>query len=115
MYNRYLDTRDAREIPLQEPEPGGRGAGPAAGKEPAPGKPRRGGDILSEVTGGLGDLLGGLFKNISLDKLDAGDILLVLIILFLYLEGDNLELVITLGLMLLFGLGEGQGERQDNT
>ena len=64
------------------------------------------------MTGGLGDLLGGLFKNISLDKLDAGDILLVLIILFLYLEGDNLELVITLGLMLLFGLGEDRGEGQ---
>ena len=111
MYNRYLDARAGQEIPQQDPAPGRAGAA-AAEQEPAPGKPRRGGDILGEVAGGLGDLLGGLFKNISLEKLDTGDILLVLIILFLYLEGDNLELVITLGLMLLFGLGEGQGEGQ---
>lgn len=63
-------------------------------------------DLLGSVTSGISDLLGGIFKNFSLENLDSGDILLILIILFLFLEGDNLDLVIALGLMLLLGLGE---------
>lgn len=102
MYNRYLDVREEQEVP-----PAGAPEEVRQGKRrPAPEPRARPSDLMGEVTEGLGALLGGLFKNLSMENLDAGDILLVLIILFLYLEGDNLELVITLGLMLLFGLGE---------
>ena len=104
MYNRYMDGTFS---PLNT------GASPHA---PEPGRqdpaqqshPTRSGDLLGEMTGGISRLLGGVFKQFSLEDLDTGDILLVLIILFLFLEGDNLELVITLGLMLLFGLKDDQ-------
>ena len=102
MYNRYLQSSDGTSIPEYRAEEAPRAA-------PQPGSsssPSRSGDLLKEVTSGLGDLLGGVLKHFSLEKVDAGDILLVLIMLFLFLEGDNLELVITLGLMLLLGLGE---------
>ena len=97
MYNRYLE------------QPGGPIPEPRDTEPPHPAEQtaaHKSSDLLRDVTGGLSDLLGGLLKNFSLDKLDSGDILLVLILLFLFLEGDNLELVITLGLMLLLGLGE---------
>jgi len=69
--------------------------------------PRPRNDLAGEVARGLSQVLDGVKKRFSLEKFDAGDILLVLIILFLYLEdGDNLELVITLGLLLLLGLDD---------
>lgn len=73
-------------------------------------------DLLKDVTGGLSQLLEGVFKHFSLENFDTGDILLVLIILFLYLEdGDNLELVITLGLLLLLGLDGNEANPEDVT
>jgi len=63
-------------------------------------------DLLGGLTGGIGQALGGIVKNFSLENLDTGDILLILIILFLFLEGDDLEIAITLGLMLILGLGD---------
>lgn len=59
---------------------------------------------LASLLGGGGGSLQSLFQKLQLDKLDTGDILLVLILLFLFLEGDNTEMVITLGLLLLMGL-----------
>ena len=132
MYNRYLDDS---EFILLDPEPQTGAPGhPAQGQdrshphgEGRPSQPRPGqnrpaprpmgpspskNDLVGEITGGLGQLLGGVRKHFSLDKFDTGDILLVLIILFLYLEGDNLELVITLGLMLLLGLGDDEPEEK---
>ena len=105
MYNRYLQGTAGQAVPeYRGPEEPPSAAGHAAPSPP----PHKSGDLLKEVTGGLGDLLGGVLKHFSLEKVDTGDILLVLIILFLFLEGDNLELVITLGLMLLLGLGDDQ-------
>ena len=60
--------------------------------------------LLSELTGGISQIFGRIGKQFTLDRFDAGDILLVLIILFLFLEGDNLDVVITLGLIFLLGL-----------
>ena len=121
MYNRYLD--DSEFSLLEEPQtnaPGRQTQGQSRPNQPRPGQNRptlrpvgpspSKNDLGGEITGGLGQLLEGVFKHFSLENFDTGDILLVLIILFLYLEGDNLELVITLGLMLLLGLGEDEQE-----
>lgn len=139
MYNQYLDDRDLILLdsePQGPNRPGRNRSGPqhpnhqnrpgqtypaqGPGHPPAPAfhRPQETGqsknDLLTEVTGGLGQLLDGVLKHFSLKNFDTGDILLVLIILFLYLEsGDNLELVITLGLLLLLGLGDdkpGEGD-----
>lgn len=116
MYNRYLppDT-PFHPIPQEEEPPrqtqtgnqrqaNERQQAPPGQRPPGPRPP--GSELLGELTGGITEFLGGLFKNFSLENLDSGDILLLLIILFLFLEGDNLDLVIALGLMLLLGLGE---------
>ena len=104
MYNQYLSGDDF--IPLDGEQPEGRRPHP----RPAP-QNRPGNDLAGEVANGLSSLLDGVLRHFSLEKLDAGDILLVLIILFLYLEGDDLELVITLGLLLLLGLDGGDQDR----
>ena len=132
MYNRYLD--DNEFVLLEEPQantPGHHSQNQSHSNQHGqghPGQPRPGqnrpttrpmeptpskNDLVGEITGGLGQLLSGVFKHFSLENFDTGDILLVLIILFLYLEGDNLELVITLGLMLLLGLGDDEPHPSD--
>ncbi len=106
MYNQYLDNREFVQV---EPEANAstQGQAPSAGHDrPAGSTPGGASSLLEDVTGGISKLLGGVFKNFSLENFDTGDILLILIILFLFLEGDNLEIVITLGLMLLLGLGD---------
>ena len=62
--------------------------------------------------GGTGEGLSGLLKTLHLDKIDSGDILLLLIMLYLLVEGDDLELVIALGLVILMGLGEDREEAE---
>ncbi len=105
MYNQYVNGDDF--IPLDDEPETRPHQQPQARPRPQSAVQRRPvNDLVSEVTGGLSKLLNGVLKHFSLEKLDTGDILLVLIILFLYLEGDNLELVITLGLLLLLGLGD---------
>lgn len=97
MYNRYFNHDEYVQIePEHTPPPE-----PVTKKDAQPASA-----LLGEVSGGITQLLGGLFKNLKTENFDAGDILLVLIILLLLLEGDNLEIVITLGLMLLLGLGD---------
>lgn len=122
MYNRYLDQMPHTDIPSSPAGEQGPRSSPSGGRQPpqghrpqsqsppsggrAPSSHRESAHLLEGITGGVGDLLGGILKNFSLDRFDTGDILLVLIILFLLVEGDDLELVITLGLMLLLGLGD---------
>jgi len=115
MYNRYLDApapqaEDSGAQPAERPV---QAQAQAQARAPAPAPapqtqsvPRGHSALLGEVTGGLGEMLGGVLKGLSLKNFDTGDILLILIILFLFLEGDNLEIAITLGLMLLLGLGD---------
>ena len=86
--------------PAQENTCNQKAANSPSSKQKPPGS-----DLLEELTGGIRDVLGGIFKDFSLKNLDSGDILLLLIILFLFLEGDNLDLVIALGLMFLLGFG----------
>lgn len=101
MYNRYI-PKDASYEPIPEPSVSHAPEAREVRREThrPPSSPKAAGP-LDGITGKLG----GLLKGIHLEKLDSGDILLVLILLFLFLESDdNLELVITLGLLLLFGL-----------
>lgn len=105
MYNRYIPHDTSYEqIPEQEPSPthaqNSRRPRNEARRPPVPPPPKGAGPLE-----GITSRLGGLLKNIHLEELDSGDILLILILLFLFLESDdNLELVITLGLLLAFGL-----------
>ncbi len=108
MYNQYMNGDDFIPLEGEQPERPRSQQQPAQPRQPAP--QRRPNDLVGEVAGGLSKLLDGVLRHFSLEKLDTGDILLVLIILFLYLEGDNLELVITLGLLLLLGLGDDDQE-----
>jgi hypothetical protein len=81
-------------------------------QENAPANGSRGGSPLSGLFSSLPFHLGshgngglsGILKNLKLDDLDTGDILLMLILLFLFLESDDEELIITLALMLIIGL-----------
>ena len=99
MYNRYI-SNNARYEPIHEPPHSGPFGRQKDAQRPPP-PPTRGANPLDGVIGGLS----GLLKNFYPEKLDSGDILLVLILVFLFLErDDNLELVITLGLLLIFGL-----------
>lgn len=89
MYNRYIPNGDSyTRITVED----GPSAAPISAENRAAEPEAR--------TGGLASLL----KSLKLEKLDTGDVLLLLIILFLFLEGDDMELIITLGLMLLLGL-----------
>lgn len=104
MYNQYIEGSFA---PVEEPVQAQDRPQDSSSRTHTP-SAHRSGDLLGEVTGGLTQLVGGILRQFSTDRIDTGDILLVLIILFLFLEGDNLEVVITLGLMLLLGLGGDQ-------
>lgn len=110
MYNRYIpeDTSYTR-IEAEAPRP--------QASRPGPQQPFHFPDFLSGKEG-LSNLLGGgqegglssLLKTLHLDKVDTGDVLLLLILLYLLVEGDDLDLVIALGLVLLMGLGESDKE-----
>jgi prepilin signal peptidase PulO-like enzyme (type II secretory pathway) len=64
--------------------------------------------LLGGGTRGSGGLT-RLLRSLKLDRLDSGDVLLLLIVLLLLWEGDDLELVIALGLALIMGLGDEEG------
>lgn len=101
MYNRYI-PEDTSYTPIRPPAEGGRSPGNG------PNRQMRFPDFLSGKVGKEG--LSSLLKAFRLDKLDSGDVLLLLIMLYLLVEGDDMELVIALGLTLLMGLGENREE-----
>lgn len=110
MYNRYIPEDESYTRiepspapPRNVPDPGSR---PQSFRLP---DFLSGGEGLTRILGGKeGGGLAGLLKTLRLDKVDSGDILLLLILLYLLVEGDDMELVIALGLVLLMGLGEDQ-------
>ncbi len=111
MYNRYIPN-NAQYQPIHE---GQRNPfRPPKNTQRPPPPPRKGANPLDGLAGGLG----GLLNRFHLERLDSGDLLLVLILIFLLLErDDNTELVIALGLLLLFGLFEEDesGDAQDSS
>ena len=117
MYNRYIPngtgyTRILEEdapaapppaapVPPPAPEPEPHPPAPTQAFLPLPPRSDASPDAPEEEKKGL---LTGLLKSLKLEKLDSGDILLLLIILFIFLEGDDIELLIALGLFLVLGL-----------
>ena len=92
LYNRYIPYgSEYRRIPGEDEE-----------SRPSRERPER--DTTSRRQRERSASLSALLKAVKLEKLDAGDTLLLLIILFLFLDGeDNWELIIALGLILLLG------------
>ena len=86
MYNRYLpeEVSYSRVDSFPSPEPRQSGNRRLSFHMP---------DFLTQKEG-----LSNLLKGLRLDKIDSGDILLLLIALYLLAEGDDLELAIALGL-----------------
>lgn len=108
MYNRYI-PQDASYTPVEKAPP----VRPAS-RRPSFRLPDflGGNEGLSRLLGDKeGNGLSGLLKSLHLDRIDSGDVLLLLIMLYLLVEGDDLELVIALGLVLLMGIGD--DEEQD--
>lgn len=100
LYNRYIPN-DAQYQPIHEPHSNSTHFKLPKNTQRPPPPPTKGSNPLDGLVGGLS----GLLNRFHLERLDSGDILLVLILIFLFLErDDNLELVITLGLLLIFGL-----------
>ena len=109
MYNRYIPG-NTRYEPIREPP---RTVGPFRQRKDAqrpPPPPTKEANPPEGIIGGLS----GLLKQVHLEQIDSGDILLILILIFLFLEGDdNTELLIALGLLLVFGLFD-RGDRSDD-
>lgn len=100
MYNRYI-PEDMSYAPVDRPS--FRPEPPRSRPEDRPRQmPFRLPNFLSGEEGGLSNLL----KGFHLDRIDSGDILLLLIALYLLVEGDDLELALALGLTVLMGLME---------
>lgn len=111
MYNRYIPN-DTTYEQVYKPTNATGPFNPRRDAQRPPPPPSKGANPLDGVVGGLS----GLLKNFHFEKLDSGDILLLLILIFLFLErDDNLELVITLGLLLVFGLYGNNDESDDQT
>ena len=111
MYNRYIPNGAVyTRIPVEEEKTTSR-VRPSEGSPPTDGPERAPGGLPFSIASLLGSGAGkgggltGLLRSLKLDRLDSGDILLLLIVLLLLWEGDDLELVIALGLALIMGLG----------
>ena len=118
MYNRYIrgDSGQYRRIPVpdppqQDPPPhqpppppdsGGyapfhqNGDGPRYGSGPPPGRPPGGAGGQ-----GAGGILSGLLRQLHLEHVDTGDLLLILILILLFKDGEDEEMLIALGLLLI--------------
>jgi hypothetical protein len=93
MYNEYVSSAPPQR--LEEPE-----------QRSAP-EPFLGGvvDSVRSLLQGLKKGEGNLFSGIPvLEKLDSGDLLLILVLLFLYRESEDEEWLIILALVVLMGL-----------
>lgn len=109
MYNRYIPDNTSYEAVAKHTHSSDFAQSRFETRRPPP-PASKGASPLDGLMGGLG----GLLKQIHFDRLDSGDLLLILILLFLFLEReDNLELVITLGLLLVFGLFSEEDDTQD--
>lgn len=95
MYNRYISRSEPERVEEQEERR-------TSGAETALG------GVLESVRSLLGRIRTGgdsLFAGIPLlEKLDSGDLLLILVLIFLFRESEDEEWLIILALVLLMGL-----------
>lgn len=114
MYNRYLSSAQPQRVeepigaPTQRAEEPGT-VPPHRAEEPAGAPPPQAAGILQRLQRLLGRLSGGeeksLFAGIPLlEKLESGDLLLILVLIFLFRESEDEEWLIILALVLLMGL-----------
>ena len=52
-------------------------------------------------SGGPGGILSGLLRQLHLEHVDTGDLLLILILILLFKDGEDEEMLIALGLLLI--------------
>ena len=92
MYNRYIRRDDGTYTKVAEPEPPRQ---ETAGPGPQPPPPSFGG------AEGLAGYLRRILDQLHLDRVDAGDLLLLGLLYFLFREKADEELLVALGLLLI--------------
>ena len=102
MYNRYIrnDNGAYTRIPQEEKHPGASPLPPEAKQQAQreqPPPPPPGGRTIDGLTGFLRHLL----DQFHLDRVDTGDLLLLVILFFLFKEDADEELLVALGLLLI--------------
>ena len=102
MYNRYIRRDDGTYTKVAEPDPPRQEpTGPGSKPPPPPpddpneSSPRFGG------TEGLAGYLRRILDQLHLDRVDAGDLLLLGLLYFLFREKADEELLVALGLLLI--------------
>ena len=108
MYNRYIRTDDGGYTRVTEEEasrsrPRQETPDPPGGSPPPPGS-STGGACGSSPFGGADGIAGYLRRvldQLHLDRIDAGDLLLLGLLYFLFREKADEELLIALGLLLI--------------
>lgn len=109
MYNRYIRRDDGTYTKVAEPdpprqEPTGPGSKPPPPPPDDPNEsgPRSGGPPPSfGGTEGLAGYLRRILDQLHLDRVDAGDLLLLDLLYFLFREKADEELLVALGLLLI--------------
>ena len=110
MYNRYIRRDDGTYTKVAEPEtPRQESAGAGSHPPPPPppddpneSGPRSGGPPPSfGGTEGLAGYLRQILDHLHLDRVDAGDLLLLGLLYFLFREKADEELLVALGLLLI--------------
>ena len=109
MYNRYIRRDDGTYTKVAEPEPPrqettdhGSQPPPPPPDDPNESGPRSGGPPPSfGGTEGLAGYLRQILDHLHLDRVDAGDLLLLGLLYFLFREKADEELLVALGLLLI--------------
>lgn len=109
MYNRYIRRDDGTYTKVAEPDPPRQETtGPGPQPPPPPpddsneSSPRSGGPPPSfGGTEGLAGYLRQILDHLHLDRVDAGDLLLLGLLYFLFREKADEELLVALGLLLI--------------
>ena len=103
MYNRYIRRDDGTYTKVAEPDPPRQEtAGP--GPQPPPPPPDDPNESGPRSFGGAEGLVGYLrqiLDHLHLDRVDAGDLLLLGLLYFLFREKADEELLVALGLLLI--------------
>lgn len=102
MYNRYIRRDDGTYTKVAEPDPPRQettGPGPQP-SPPPPDDPNESGP-RSGGAEGLAGYLRRILDQLHLDRVDAGDLLLLGLLYFLFREKADEELLVALGLLLI--------------